>query len=600
MVPLSNLNIINKTVTLDEALVTVQTDYLKDLDNFESELELFYKVVFKEGQSKENIKKAFKNLKHSYKRTELFLEYFDPTFVKMKLNGAPLPKLEPNVPENVVLNPNGLQTLDELIYSDELDLKEIQKISKDLKNALKSGLKFMRSKNFEHRYVFEACKLNIVRSYTLGLTGFDTPSSLMGLDDVIVGLGKMKEVLIPYVNDANSIVLMIDNYSQYLKDNNSFDKLDRLHVLTEFVNPLIKNLVSIQNKLQIEFYDEGSIYNSAINYKATNLFESGFLRPSYYSEIQSEELVDKNRIELGKKLFNDTNLSKSGKLSCASCHNPKNAFTDLEAKSLGSKGKLDRNAPTLLYSVYASHYFHDMREYNLERQLKHVVMDDNEFDSDYIEIIDKLSSQKEYQDKFNEIYPQYNISVGSITNALTTYVASLGQFDSVFDKYVKGEVKEVSSQVRNGYNLFMGKAACGTCHFAPTFSGLVPPYYQESESEVLGIPEIFDTLSTIFVDPDLGRAGNARHRDALPHFIFSFKTPTIRNIELTGPYMHNGSMTSLEDVMAFYNKGGGIGFGIDLDHQTLSSDPLELSESEINDIIAFMQSLNDGRYTSAY
>ena len=134
----------------------------------------------------------------------------------------------------------------------------------------------------------------------------------------------------------------------------------------------------------------------------------------------------------------------------------------------------------------------------------------------------------------------------------------------------------------------MGKAKCATCHFAPVFNGTVPTLYKDTEIELLGVPTKNDTINAI-VDADLGRY-NVFKTEERKHF---FKTPTIRNIELTAPYMHNGVYTTLEDVVDFYNRGGGAGIGIDLELQTLPPTPLNLSETEKEDLILFMKSLTD-------
>ncbi|HTF82152.1 MAG TPA: hypothetical protein VL947_10515, partial [Cytophagales bacterium] len=147
----------------------------------------------------------------------------------------------------------------------------------------------------------------------------------------------------------------------------------------------------------------------------------------------------------------------------------------------------------------------------------------------------------------------------------------------------------LSSQVSKGYNLFMGKAGCGTCHFAPTFGGLAPPYFDDTEGEIIGVPS---NKSADALDADLGRAqGKMRERTYI--YAHAFKTPSLRNVELTAPYMHNGVFDSLEEVMDFYNKGGGQGIGLVVPNQTLPAKPLHLDKTEIAAIIMFMKSLTD-------
>jgi cytochrome c peroxidase len=139
----------------------------------------------------------------------------------------------------------------------------------------------------------------------------------------------------------------------------------------------------------------------------------------------------------------------------------------------------------------------------------------------------------------------------------------------------------------------MGKAACGTCHFAPTFGGLVPPLYHENESEVLGV---FEKPGLKIPDGDPGRAANGVVSEDADIYQHSFKTVSVRNVALTAPYFHHGGYKTLEEVLDFYNLGGaqGVGLADEVPHQTLPAARLNLSRGEISDIIAFLQSLSDG------
>jgi cytochrome c peroxidase len=334
----------------------------------------------------------------------------------------------------------------------------------------------------------------------------------------------------------------------------------------------------------------------AVRYHADNIFSDAFLNEDYFANVSNEEASEK-RIELGKLLFFDPVLSSNNQFSCATCHQPEKGFTDGLDKSLAIKEgkKIKRNAPTVVNSVYAERYFYDLREPSIERQIRHVVVDSLEFNTDFFEIVDKLSQSETYKKLFAEAYadqPQYQLSKWSISNALACYVVSLSSFNSPFDQYVRGERKELPEAAKRGFNLFMGKAACGTCHFAPSFNGLVPPFYEESESEVLGVPSTPGSENLV-IDPDLGRLESSRPQDEAYFYAFSFKTPTVRNAALTAPYMHNGVYETMEEVIDFYNKGGGLGMGIDIPHQTLPDAPLNLNEGEVKDLIAFMEALTD-------
>jgi cytochrome c peroxidase len=158
---------------------------------------------------------------------------------------------------------------------------------------------------------------------------------------------------------------------------------------------------------------------------------------------------------------------------------------------------------------------------------------------------------------------------------------------------MRGEESTFTDEEKLGFNLFMGKALCATCHFVPLTNGTVPPFFTETEKEVIGVPE---TAKNKKIDDDLGfywKFEEELHRGM-------FKTPTIRNADLTGPYMHNGVYNTLEEVMEFYNLGGGGGIGFDLPHQTLPFDELNLTDEEVNAIIAYVKTLSDDNVTTEY
>lgn len=153
---------------------------------------------------------------------------------------------------------------------------------------------------------------------------------------------------------------------------------------------------------------------------------------------------------------------------------------------------------------------------------------------------------------------------------------------------MQGDKTQLNVQEKSGFNLFMGKGKCGTCHFAPLFNGTQAPLFQKSEAEVLGVPAHPDTANAK-IDKDEGRFT----LNPYPQYKYAFKTTTLRNLSKTAPYMHNGVYKTLEEVLNFYNRGGGAGIGIALDNQTLQAEPLNLSPKEIQDIIAFLNTMDD-------
>ena len=210
-----------------------------------------------------------------------------------------------------------------------------------------------------------------------------------------------------------------------------------------------------------------------------------------------------------------------------------------------------------------------------------------EMDGSMDAIIKYVLANKSYKSSFAGAFPattKNGISSDEVTNALGSYIRSLTKLNSRFDEYMRGNEQALSTQELKGFNLFMGKAKCATCHFIPLFNGVTPPKYVASETEVLGVPV---SLANSTLDPDLG------YYDVIgiDSYKYAFKIPTIRNISKTAPYMHNGVYGTLDQVMEFYNNGGGVGLGIHLPNQTLPEENLQLTETEKADIIAFMKSL---------
>lgn len=551
------------------------------------------------------LREQIKKTRLAYKQVEFLIDYFDSYNVKKNINGAPLPSVEPNVPEVVKVEPTGLQVLDELIFSDELYAQKddliglTEKFEKDFHQVKE----YQSRLKLTHRHVFEASRQQLIRIFTLGLTGFDTPGSVNAVAEAeaaIEGIYKAIDAYMPLMTEKSvGYAILMDAHMtrtrDFFKANTDFDSFDRLKFLKQTINPQYEILLSIHTTLGIEFANETNDLPKAVNYQSKNLFDKDFLNVGYFANQDLENPHLDKRIALGKLLFFDPLLSKNNKRACASCHQPEKAFTDGVQKSIAMNQdqRLQRNSPTLVNSVFAEKFFLDGREPRLEKQMLHVLEHPDEFDTDFVEVIGKLNKSNEYIDLFAEAYPdlpKYTVSTHTISDALSTYVMSLVDYDSDFDKYVRGEYSSLDPAAYRGFNLFMGKAACGTCHFAPNFNGTVPPNYMESETEVLGIPTTKDTVDVV-LDPDLGRYASKLPRDKADFYKHSFKTVTVRNVALTAPYMHNGVYDTLEEVVDFYNRGGGAGMGMDLPHQTLPFDNLTLTKSEQEDIVAFMNSL---------
>ncbi len=586
------------------ALDQVQKDYLRNMEYLSQDIQTYYDAATSltdDAAAIATLQQAHLKARLSYKQIEYLIEYFDAAGAKQVLNGAPLPKTEPKVAELRVIEPKGLQVLDELAFDDAPFGKkdELIYLIKQLQSNYEAMRAYQGKIKITHRHIIEAIRQEIIRISFLGLTGFDTPGSVNALPEALIAWHstfRAYNYYDPMVHAADpklsgTVKQLIKDGANYLASNPDFDTFDRATFIKDYANPLYGLLLDVHHTLQIETAAEAGLQPTAVDYEGRSMFSESLFNKDYFSGLTDEYAAE--RRELGRTLFYDPILSESLKLSCGSCHDPQRAFTDGQRTSLSHAGMpTRRNAPTLINAVYAEKYFLDLREERFETQMNHVVSDHNEFNSDFIEIIDKLAQSEEYMAMINAAYPTYGLSQHAVTNAISHYVASLTGMDSPFDQYLNGEEVAMSESAINGFNIFMGKGACGTCHFAPSYSGIVPPLYMESESEVLGVPATPDTADFV-LDPDLGRQANAKPLDEADIYAHSFKTVTVRNIEHTAPYMHNGVYATLEEVMDFYNKGGGIGHGLELDNQTLLGDPLNLTATEIADVISFMKELND-------
>ncbi|WP_341199324.1 cytochrome-c peroxidase [Croceibacter atlanticus] len=543
-----------------------------------------------------NLKEQLATARHSFKRIEFYTAFKYAEFIESHINGAPLHKVSYVKNRSEIKPPEGLQILDELIYSEDVH-KEAINIASLTKKLYFSSLRLhknVQQQHPTHSELITALRIELIRIFTLGVSGFDTPGSLNGISETKVVLDNMSLHLnkIDKQSHHKSIthsLSILNRGATYFNETN-FENFDRLGFLKEIIDPLYKTLG------EFPLDDESYSYilkSLPLNLNTTSLFDDTLLDPYFYTDLTEKE--DSELLtSLGKSLFYDTKLSTTNTVSCATCHNPKLAFTDGLPKPISFKNgdTLQRNTPTLLNAVYANRFFYDLRAFNLEQQAEHVIFNENEFNSSYTAILNSLSKNDAYTSKLKNTFGDTLISRERVLKALASYTSSLRSFNSSFDRYIKGESQTIPESVANGFNLFMGKANCATCHFAPTFAGLVPPYYKDSESEVLGVLKNPRTPHKE-LDDDKGRITNGIHTESAWMYVNAFKTTTVRNIEVTAPYFHNGAYKTLEEVIDFYNNGGGNGVDLNVTNQTLSEDSLNLSEAEKQDLIAFLKSLTD-------
>lgn len=571
-------------------------NYLDATSNALKQLDETATVYKRGGVTIDSLQIALINARLSYKKVEFYVAYFYPEFTGKHLNGAPLLKISKSGNQPSVVPPEGLQVLDEFIFSENpaQEVVEIAALAKKVTTEFNLLANALKQQEPTPQDLVLATRLQLVRMYTQGITGFDTPGSANGLQEAFVSLKTMKslienEPLAKTYSKTDDILSLFEGAISQLSANTNFETFDRLSFLIKYIDPLYAALGELPIKINtVELKN-----HTAWNPNSTSIFATNFLDPYYFTALQEEE-DSKALNKLGETLFYDTSISSNKKMSCASCHNPKIAFTDGLPTSLSNKEGITvlRNSPTLLNAVYAKRFFYDVRAFTLEQQVEHVIFNPKEFNTAYQQIINELKASPQYRSQFDLVFGKGNINRENVAKALSSYVLSLQSFNSEFDQYARGETTKLSTEAQQGFNIFMGKGACATCHFAPTFSGLVPPLFIETETEILGVLEN-PTATTKQLDSDEGRWKNGIYSEAAWIYEKSFKTPTVRNIEKTAPYFHNGAYSTLNQVLDFYNQGGGAGMGLEVTNQTLPEASLNLTPQEINALIAFMNTLTD-------
>lgn len=268
--------------------------------------------------------------------------------------------------------------------------------------------------------------------------------------------------------------------------------------------------------------------------------------------------ITPEKIELGRRLFADPRLSRDNTIACTSCHDPARAFTKPEAVSPGVAGRHGRrNAPTVLNRAWGRVFFWDGRALTLEEQVLKPIADPDEMDLPEAEAAKRVG-----------------LPVQELANALATYLRSLMSGDAPYDRYDKGERDILSPEEKNGLRVFRGRGNCMVCHNGPNLTD-----------------EKFHNTGVTWVPAD-GRSGAAgRFLDegagaisGAPAERGAFKTPTLREVGRTSPYMHDGSFATLEEVVEFYDRGGRPNPSLDPDvHE------LRLPDKDKRDLVAFLQ-----------
>jgi cytochrome c peroxidase len=313
------------------------------------------------------------------------------------------------------------------------------------------------------------------------------------------------------------------------------------------------------------------------------------------------------RIALGQKLFFDPRLSADGTVACATCHDVSRGFTDQRAVSEGIGGKLGRrNAPTTMNALLFITQFWDGRAQHLEDQAKLPILNPVEMGQPNGDaVIQKIAPDSDYQAQFQKAYGRA-VNYDDLGRAIAAFERTLVFLDSPFDRFMAGDANAMSADAQKGFALFNGKARCVSCHQLNPANPIgtdnrfhnigVSARHQDFQGLAMKATAALEAdpsakkLDELALETDLSELGRfmvTRRRED----IGAFKTSQVRNLAVTAPYMHDGSMQTLWDVMDHYNRGGEANLFLDG-----GITPLALSEQEIDQLVAFMFALTDVRF----
>jgi len=317
--------------------------------------------------------------------------------------------------------------------------------------------------------------------------------------------------------------------------------------------------------------------------------------------------LTKEKIALGRKLFFDRRLSLNDTFSCAMCHVPEQGFANNElSMAVGIEGRsVRRNTPTIYNVAYATRLFHDGREDSLEQQIWGPLLAKNEMANPSVGyVINKVRTIPEYKGMFEKAFNGEGVNMNTLSKAFADYQRALVSADSPFDRWYFGkQEKAMSEKAKRGFKLFTGKANCSSCHTIDKDYALLTDNQMHNTgtgyNESMGVRP---ATETVFLAPGVSVEVDTAIIDSVgektpadtglyeitqnPNDRWKYKTPSLRNVILTAPYMHNGSLRSLEDVVSFYNRGG-----VKNTLQDPRIKPLNFDDNEQNDLVSFLKSL---------
>jgi cytochrome c peroxidase len=315
-------------------------------------------------------------------------------------------------------------------------------------------------------------------------------------------------------------------------------------------------------------------------------------------EVPADNPVTQAKVDLGKKLYFDRRISTDGTVACATCHDPRAGFADGRGAktSAGVGGALgDRNAPTVLNAAFLQEQFWDGRAPTLEAQAVQPLINPVEHGfADHPAVVARLAEIPEYGPLFAAAFGSGEITIERVGQAIASFERTIISLEAPIDRFLAGDPKAIPEAAKRGWALYNGKARCNTCHghvsVLPLFSdeeyhnigvGTQKPGFEELARGALAKPDAIGTdLASHPAIAELGRFKVTRQ----PAHVGAYRTPHLRNVELTAPYMHDGSEATLLDVIEFYDRGGNPNPWLDGGMR-----PLQLSDQEKAGLVALLE-----------
>lgn len=548
------------------------------------------------------VKSRIQQTRNSFKGMDFWLRYLEPTVYK-KING-PLPvewetevfeKFEkPYKREGAGLT-LAAQYLDEA-HPDKQVLAGLIRQSMDALQVYRADSITKHLSTPDHFFLCNRLfLLNLAAIYT---TGFECPDTAQIIPELRIMLHDTKNLYAVFNRSFTATSLVADYIALFDKaiafadaQPANYSSFDHFLFIRDYVNPLFR-----LNQQMIRDYHvvSRSMADYSLNKQANSIFRKDIYNGQNTKGVflrVADTAVLAMLQDLGKQLFFDPVLSGNNQRSCASCHKPDMYFADTATStSLQYNGKdfLARNTPSLLNAQYNHLVMLDGKHFTLQQQVKAVITNPQEMGATEQDVMAKIMSCKKYSRLLRQLVkytPQEpQVSFEHIAAALTYYYAKFSDYYSPFDEAMNN-TGSVPAGVQRGFNIFMSKAQCATCHFVPQFNGVKPPYVG-SEFEVLGVPAQKDYRQ---LSADKGRYDVNPADETLN----AFRTGTVRNATRTMPYMHNGVFHTLAEVIDFYDAGGGAGHGLIVSNQTLSADSLHLSATDKSMLLQFIGALDE-------